>query len=116
MSDRRLNSELAFRIVLAGPEVLAHKGEVRFALKNRHGQPSLSGLKSASNGLMHCSIARLFDHLVGTGEQCWRDIEPERLRRFEVDDQLELCGLFNGKVCGAFSFWNATDMVACAPE
>jgi hypothetical protein len=65
---------------------------------------------------MHCSTAHLFDHLVGTGEQCWRDIEPERLRRFEVDDQLELCGLFNGKVCGAFSFENATDIVARAPE
>ena len=65
---------------------------------------------------MHCSTACLFDHLVGKGEQCWRDIEPERLRRFEVDDQLELCGLFDGKACGAFSFENATDIVACTPE
>jgi hypothetical protein len=40
--------------------------------------------------------APLFNHLVGTGEQCWGDIEPKRLRTFEVDDQLELCGLLDG--------------------
>src|SRR5439155_549543 len=32
---------------------------------------------SCSNRLMHCSTACLFDHLVGTREQRWRDIEPE---------------------------------------
>src|SRR5499427_8757676 len=58
----------------------------------------------------------LLDHLVGTGEQRWRNVERERLRSSEVDHQLELCGLFDGKVCGAFSFENATDIVACAPE
>jgi hypothetical protein len=34
----------------SNPEVLARKGVVRFALKNRHGQPGLSRLKSANNG------------------------------------------------------------------
>src|SRR5262245_23874441 len=32
----------------------------------------------------------LFDHLVGAREQHRRDIEPQRLRDLEVDDQLEL--------------------------
>ena len=31
-------------------EVLARKREVCFALRNRHGQPGASGLKSATNG------------------------------------------------------------------
>jgi len=53
-------------------------------------------------------LAHLFNHLVGMGEQCWRDIEPGRLRSLEVDYWLELCGLFDGKVCGAFSSENAT--------
>src|ERR1019366_366931 len=28
------------------------------------------------------------DHLVGAGEQCWRDVEAEGLGGFEVDRQL----------------------------
>src|SRR5216683_6321581 len=30
-----------------------------------------------------------FDHLVGLGEDRWRDGEAERLRSLEIDDQLE---------------------------
>ena len=40
----------------------------------------------------------LLDHLVGGGEQCGRDFEPERPRGLEVDHQLELCGLLDRKV------------------
>jgi hypothetical protein len=32
-----------------------------------------------------------FDHLVGAGKQGGRDGDTERLRRFKVDHQLELC-------------------------
>ena len=66
---------------------------------------------------MRCSKQPVsFDHVVGAGEQRCRDIEPERLRSFEVDHQLELSGLLDGKVCGARSIENATHIVACAPE
>ena len=42
----------------------------------------------------------LFDHLVGDGNQRRRDLEAERLRRFEVNDQLECCWLLNRQVGG----------------
>ena len=30
------------------------------------------------------------DHLVGASEQRWRNVEPERLGRLEIEDELEL--------------------------
>jgi hypothetical protein len=39
-----------------------------------------------------------FDYLVGAGEDRLRNGEAERLRRLEVDDQLELSGLLDGEV------------------
>jgi hypothetical protein len=48
---------------------------------------------------MHCSNGRrLFDHLVGNGEQCRRDGEADRSRAVEVDHQLELGRLHNRQV------------------
>ena len=35
-------------------------------------------------------LAHLLDHLVGNGDQPWREGEPERLGDLEVDQQLEL--------------------------
>ena len=35
-------------------------------------------------------IVRLFDHLVGAGEQRGRHLDAERLRGLEIDHQLEL--------------------------
>src|SRR5262249_1549838 len=58
----------------------------------------------------------LFDQLVGAGGQCRRDSEAKRLGSFEVDRQIELCGRFDGRVCGASSLGNAPEIVACAPE
>src|SRR5713101_1094839 len=42
----------------------------------------------------------LFDHLVGAGEQRWRHNEAKRLGGLEVDDELELGGLFDRKFGG----------------
>ena len=41
---------------------------------------------------------RLFDDLVGAGEDRWRDRQAERLRGFQVDDQLELNRLLHRQV------------------
>ena len=35
----------------------------------------------------------LLDHLVGKSEQSRRDVEPERLGRFQIEHELELGGL-----------------------
>jgi hypothetical protein len=37
----------------------------------------------------------LFDHIVGMGEDIWRDFEAECLRGLKIDDELEAGGLFN---------------------
>jgi hypothetical protein len=45
-----------------------------------------------------------FDHLVGSGQQGFRDGDAERLGGLHVDHQFELCRLLNGQVgrLGAF--------------
>src|SRR5260370_4060071 len=50
------------------------------------------------------ATAVLFDRLVGAGEDGGRDIEAERIRRLEIDDQLELRRLLNRQVGGLFAF------------
>src|SRR5438445_2462137 len=43
---------------------------------------------------------KLFDHLIRPQQQRLRDRQPERLGGLEVDDQLELGGLLDGKIGG----------------
>src|SRR6267154_1908178 len=45
-----------------------------------------------------------FDHFVGTGYECRRDVEPKGLRGLEIDRQLELGRLFDGKLAGLGTF------------
>ena len=49
---------------------------------------------------------RLLDYLVRTQQQRVRDREAERLRRREIDDQLELRGLLDGEIGGLRAFEN----------
>src|SRR5262245_38334438 len=58
----------------------------------------------------------LFDHCVGASGEHWRDLEPECLGSFEVNDQVEFGGLFDGKISGAHSIENAPHIVAGASE
>src|SRR6266436_7048512 len=46
----------------------------------------------------------LFDHLVGAGEEGFRNRETDRFRGFEVDDQLELGRLLNGQITRLLTF------------
>jgi hypothetical protein len=50
-------------------KLLARKGEVRFSLKNRHGQPGLSGLKSAIFRPCTAAKSTAFDHRVPTAPE-----------------------------------------------
>ena len=47
-------------------------------------------------------IASLFDHLIGTSKQRWRHGEAECLGGLEIDGQLELGGLLDGKFSGPY--------------
>ena len=54
-----------------------------------------------------CSAAKtaplaLFDHLVGDGEQCRRNFEPERLGGLEIEHELEFGRLHDRQFGSAF--------------
>ena len=66
---------------------------------------------------MQCSNEhRLFDHLVGAGEQTGGQIEPERLGGLQVDDQLQPCGLLYGKVARLFTLQYAVNIGCGLPN
>src|SRR5262249_25143760 len=72
------------------PALLAPSTSVRMSLRSRHNRcvpphPSraTSGCEQSQQG------SRLFDHLVGTGEQVRRHVEAEQSRRLQVDDELK---------------------------
>jgi hypothetical protein len=53
----------------------------------------------------------LFDHLVGASEQQRRHVEAERLRRLEVDHQLELGWLLNRQIARLDSLEELPDVL-----
>ena len=91
----------------------------RFSTKNRHSPARIERPFRATSGLMHRSktsaVARLFDHLVGAGEQCWRHVQANRLRHDQVNDEAELVRLLDRKIGGLRPPQNLVDQVAGAP-
>ena len=59
-------------------------------------------------------IRRLFDHLIGTGDQCRRNSEAESCRCLETDDKFDLRRLLDRQVCGLCSLQDFIHVARCA--
>jgi hypothetical protein len=58
----------------------------------------------------------LLDDLIGPQQECLRDREPQRLRGLQVDDQLELGRLLDGKVGRLGALEDSVNVVGPSPE
>ena len=54
-----------------------------------------------------CQQRNSFDHLVGAGEDCWRQLDAQRFGDAEVDPKIELGGTFERQVARLCAFQNA---------
>ncbi len=54
--------------------------------------------------LMHRSKQQLFDHLVGSGQQRWWQVEVERSGGLEVEDQIVFRRLLDWQIGWLFAF------------
>jgi hypothetical protein len=74
---------------------------VRFPPNSDRTADMLGGPFSANSGCEQSQQhSPLFDHLVGAGEQRWRQVDVERPRSFEIDDEFQPSGLLNGEITG----------------
>ena len=94
-----------------GADSLPKKGHSHRGYRSSRFDPYLPYWSAGSNGWC-CPVAavngrlgsprlnrnRLFDDLVGTGEDRWRHRETERLGGFQIDQELELRRLINRNV------------------
>src|SRR5215467_5303671 len=64
----------------------------------------------------HKPHPQLLDHLVRPCQERRRDREAKRLRRLEVDHQLELGGLLDGEVCRLRASEDPVDISGCTTE
>ena len=71
--------------------------QVRYTSRSGHRGAKCAGQLWAISRLMHRSINRidLFDHIVGTSEDIWRDFEAEYLGGLKIDDEFEARRLFD---------------------
>ena len=58
---------------------------------------------------------RLFDHLIGAGEQCWRDSDTELFCRLEIDHQFILGRRLHREVGRLLALEDAVDIASGAP-
>src|SRR5215831_4232017 len=71
--------------------------------------------RSSTGWIAPACLAHSFDHLVGAGEHRRWHLEPERFRRLEIDNQLELRRLLNRQVSGLLALKDTIDVTGCAP-
>jgi hypothetical protein len=60
-------------------------------------------------------LAHLFDHLVGARQKHWRDLDAERPRGLEVDEQFVLCRRLHRKNGGLLALKDAIDVTGRMP-
>ena len=70
----------------------------------------------ATSRHMRCRKKQLFDHLIGSGKQRRRDVEPERLGRNQVDDEIEFGRLFDRDVAWLRPTQNLVDIAGGTTE
>src|SRR5262249_26282900 len=75
-----------------------------------HGKSSTELTPSKRANTSTHRVPRLFDDLVGGDLHDQRHREAERLRRFEIDDELELRGLLHRKLGWLLTLENAIDI------
>jgi hypothetical protein len=51
-------------------------------------------------------VLALLDHLVGAGKNSFGNVQAESLRRFKIDNEVELYGLLNGDIGRRYSTQN----------
>ena len=65
---------------------------------------------------MHRSMKKLFDHLVGTGEQRRRHCEAESLSSLEIDNQFEFGRRLHGQLGRILALENSIHIFRRAPK